>query len=284
MKQKLLLATLLTAFSMGVQAQTAPSSYCSMAVEGRTWKTQVGWIMENLFENRIDGDTLINGVTWKKVYNSIWGPGQKDDYYLAIRDIDKKVYAIARGCSRPRLLYDFSLEVGSMVRCGLEGNVFGCLLEKDETPDTLLGFPFVSYLRVESIDTITSHGKEYRRFTLSLLDSFRERFFADSEVLLDHVIWIEGVGSAAGPFSPWMPRPAKETIFLGCEDGKQKALIGYSDFYKDYNAVDISSATLQNGGHSSGYDLQGRQLPDSEWSSGRMPKAIYIRDGRKVIR
>ena len=31
------------------------------------------------------------------------------------------------------------------------------------------------------------------------------------------------------------------------------------------------------------YDLQGRQLPDSEWSNSRMSKGIYIRDGRKVV-
>ena len=32
------------------------------------------------------------------------------------------------------------------------------------------------------------------------------------------------------------------------------------------------------------FDVQGRQLSDSERSNGRMSKGIYIRDGRKVVR
>ena len=221
---------------------------------------------DRLDQNRIDGDTLINGVTWKKVYNSIWGTDLKDSYYLAIREEGKKVYAIAKGSKRPRLLYDFNLEVGDDVRCGMEGNVFGCLLDKDEKPDTLLGFPFVFYLRVECIDTITVQGKEYRRFTLSLLDSFRERFFADSGVPLNPVIWFEGIGSAAGPFSPWMPQ--------------SEGLIVVSSSKEDYREVgqhaDIGDKTLDKNYNSTPTcDLQGRV--------SKLLKGIYIRDGRKVV-
>ena len=100
-------------------------------------------------------------------------------YYAAICDVDKKVYIIAMGSCRPRLLYDFGLKVGDELKCGMEGNAFGCLRDTEEKTDTLLGFPFVSYLKVKSIDTIHVSGQYVRenylrRFTFVLLDGFRE--------------------------------------------------------------------------------------------------------------
>ena len=107
-----------------------------------------------------------------------------------------------------------------MVRCGVEGNAFGCLLEKDEKPDTLLGFPFESYLRVDKIDTIKVRDLQFRRFTLTLLDAYKEYYRTGEASVLDNVVWVEGVGSGAGPFTPWMPLPARESIFTSCCIGK----------------------------------------------------------------
>ena len=53
---------------------------------------------------------------------------------------------IAAGSSRPRSLYDFGLKEGDIVRCGVEGNTFACLLEVGEMPDSLLGFPLIFLL------------------------------------------------------------------------------------------------------------------------------------------
>ena len=108
MKKGFYLFLLLAIPSVTAQAQTSQIEYRPFAQEGKVWQCQVGGIKENVYDNHIEGDTLIGGETWKKVYNV---PDLRKYYYAAVRDVDKKVYAIAKGSDRPRLLYDFSLKV-----------------------------------------------------------------------------------------------------------------------------------------------------------------------------
>ena len=271
-----LLATVM--FSVTAQAQAPQSDYRPFAEDNKIWETQVGYILENNYENRVEGDTLINGENWKKVYNSVWGSGLHS-YYVALRDVGKKVYAIAKGSNRPRLLYDFGMKEGDIVRCGIEGNAFGCLLDKSEQPDTLMGFPFVSYLRVERIDTVTACGLKHRRLTLTLLDAFREPFRNGEDVMFENVVWVEGVGSGVGPFSPWMPLPPENTLFLSCEIGKN-SIFAHRDFYIPFESSGIYSYGVVSDSSYNGKlsDLQGRQLNTAP------EKGIYIRDGKKFIR
>ena len=137
MKTRLLYALLLCSASMMAQAQTSEIEYRPFAEEGKNWRTQVGGILENLYRGDIIGDTIIGNVVWKKVYNEkpIYNIVNNHyvhyyTYYAAVRDEGKKVYAIAKGSTRPRLLYDFSLKEGDFIKCGVEGNAFGCLLDK----------------------------------------------------------------------------------------------------------------------------------------------------------
>lgn len=221
--------------NMSAFAQTSQLEYSPYAQDEKSWKSRVGLIPENTYYNSIDGDTLINGETWKKVYNYMYMPGLRTpSYYAAIRDVDKKVYAIAKGSNRPRLLYDFGLKEGDMVMCGMEGNAFSCLLDKDEPLDTLLGFPFIGFLMVDRIDTIKTRGLEHRRFTLTLLDAFQDPYRIGEEGVIENVVWIEGVGSGAGPFSPWQPLPPEESLFLSCSVNGT-VIFGYPDFYESYD-------------------------------------------------
>ena len=55
-------------FSSMILAQTS-NDYHPFAQDGKRWEIQIGGIKENIYGNKIDGDTLINGVNWKKVYN-----------------------------------------------------------------------------------------------------------------------------------------------------------------------------------------------------------------------
>lgn len=260
---------------ISAKAQTSQLEYRLFSEEGKTWETQVGDIMENVYGNQIKGDTIINGESWKKVYNYVGFPEFNYTYYAAIRDFGKKVYAIAKGSTKQRLLYDFDLKEGDIVNCGVEGNVFGCILDKDEKPDTLLGFPFVSYLRVESIDTIKARNLTYRYFTFSLLDSFKEYYRRGEESVLDNVVWIEGVGSGAGPFSPWMPLPPRGSILQGCEINKT-CIFGFPDFYEKEKVTAVNSIQPHKGKNISVYDLVGRKL------SSKSRKGLYIQDGKKV--
>ena len=272
---KFIFAGILSVCSLYLSAQTSQLDYRPFAQDGKTWKTQVGGIKENLYCNSIDGDTVINGEEWKKVYNYIALPQLNYSYYAAIRDAGKKVYAIAKGSSKPRLLYDFGLGVGDIVPCGVEGHAFLCLLDQGEQPDSLLGFPFETYLKLERIDTIEARGQKHRRFTLTLLDAYQEPFLNgdEDELLLGSVVWVEGFGSGAGPFAPWMSLPARRMLNLGCEVDRN-CIFSYSDFYDADMAVTVSNAPLFPCGVSTPFDLIGRRL------AAPPAKGVYIEGGK----
>lgn len=285
MKKCLLL--LLMSLPFASFAQTQQENYRPFAQEGKTWETREGMIMENTYGNCIDGDTLIDGESWKKVYNYHGFPEFNYSYYAAIRDVGTKVYAIAKGSSRPRLLYDFGLKEGQTVRCGVEGNAFGCLLDADEKPDTLLGFEFASSLRVERIDTIETRGHKFRRFTLTFLDHFKyplidKRFNNEQGILYDtgNVIWVEGIGSNVGPFFPWWPLQPQHAFVTSCYMDKT-LIFGFSDFYmssmQENSAIQGIRTSMPAPDGGAAYDLLGRRL------SSIPTKGIYIQNGKKRI-
>lgn len=277
MKSTLLFIWLSCLSVMPIVAQDTQLGYRPFAQDEKVWETQVGWIMENSYCNFINGDTLINGKTWKKVYNYVAFPDFGSTYYAAIRDEGKKVYAIAKGSTKQRLLYDFSLKKDFIVRCGVEGNAFGCLLEKDEKLDTLLGFPFKSYLRVDKIDTINVEGQEFRRFTLTLLDAYQEYYRTGEESFINIVVWVEGFGSGAGPFSPWMPLPPRESIFTSCYVGKTY-LFGNYFLYNADISVSVNRISSETNHDNMIIDLTGRSL-------NTIPeKGMYIQGRKKWLR
>ena len=220
---------------MAMQAQSSQLEYCAFAQEGKTWEMQTGPVLERLYDTYVGGDTLIGGEVWKKVYRHVSLPTAmyEPSYFAAVRDAGQKVYALAKGSSRPRLIYDFSLKTGDLVRCGIEGNAFGCLLEGEDPLDTLFGFPFEAYLKLERIDTVIAHGLEHRRFILRLLDASMEWLLRS-----DPVVWIEGVGSGAEPFSPWMPMPVKDyTFHVSCKKDGNTLFLFPDDFYGESRSV-----------------------------------------------
>lgn len=292
MKTRLFILFLMAFSSIHGLAQTSQIDYRPFAQDGKIWWYQVGAIKENHYSNRIDGDTLIGGNCWKKVYNNdgkysmnpSGDAGLSYYYYAAVRDVDKKVYAIAKGSEKPRLLYDFSLKKGDIVKCGIEGNMFGCLLDTDEQPDSLLGFEFAAYLKVERIDTITNGNQEYRAFILTLLNAYEEPMW-DSErekYVIGNVIWIEGVGSYIGPFSPWMQLSALNDVSRSCRFDKTSIFIypEFDEYYEDWEdwATDPDNCNNdiininQNG---SFYNIQGYRMKRPA------DRGIYIQNGRK---
>ncbi len=269
MKEKSIFLCSFLAINMSMQAQSSQLEYYPFAQEGKTWEAQVGGIKENVYGNRIDGDTLINGERWMKVYNYIGSPEFNYSYYAAIRDVGNKVYSINKGSTRPRLLYDFGLKVGNTIRCGVENNAFACLIDVDEDLDTLFGFQCNFYLRVQSIDTIVVYGMKLRHFTLALLDSFRERI-----KMTNNIVWVEGVGSDAGPFMSWMPFPSQVPLIRTCKFNRT-CIFQQSDFYRYNNA--IKSPLQETKMSKSVYDLHGRRLNVAP------EHGLYIQDGKKTV-
>ena len=278
MKTRLLLAWLLFATCMALKAQASEPEYRPFAEEGKFWETSIGGLNQYVYDGYFAGDTIIDGETWHKAYTIA---GVNRTYYAAVRDEGKKVYAIAKGSSRARLLYDFSLKEGDFVRCGVEGTAFGCLRTKEEPWDTLHGFLLNLALKVDRIDKVTLHdGLEHRRFTLSLWSPGKDILMATP------IVWIEGLGSGAGPFSPWMLQsPLLPTfnehrafVTLWASDRLRPSFIAISDeFYELESSTTVTSPQpAQESG--SPYDLQGRRL------SGKPARGIYIEEGKKKVK
>ena len=278
MKKTGLFVWLLCVVSMSALAQVSKLEYRPFAEDGKVWEIQFGGIKENLYVHSIDGDTLINGEDWKKVYNSMYMTGLRTpSYYAAVRDVGKKVYAIAKGTNRPRLLYDFGLKEGEIVMCGIEGNTFSCLLDKDEREDSLFGFVYTSFLRVERIDTITDYSRlQYRRFILSFLDSYQEPLLNEHGYEFENVVWIEGIGSAAGPFSPCFLLPPRNRINQHCYVNKE-CVFSNGSFYENSEPAAIGTALYNKDDNDFIHDLQGRRL------SAQPTKGVYIQNGKKVV-
>ena len=276
-KTKLILTWVLYMISMYVMAQPSQLEYRPFAQDGKTWVARMGYTPEDEYYNKISGDTLINGEHWKKVYNSTCGFEWAEfiSYYAAVRDEGKRVYAIARGSKKPRLLYDFNLKVGDFIRCGIEGNAFGCLLD-NEPLDSLLGFPLSAYLYVERIDTVMAEGQMQRRFTLNLLDGFMAPYRNTEEELIE-VVWIEGVGSGAGPFSPWRPTPSLDSYFLNCYINKN-TIYAFPDIDYTIKTNALPDSYTFSPKEKESYDLQGRPVQSTS------KHGVYIKDGRKVIK
>ena len=220
------------------QAQEPTDGYRPLVQEGKSWKVkEQDVIKDQVVERdehnyRIQGDTLINGKTWKKAYYSN-GTGQTA-YYAAIREEGRKVYAIMEGSTRQRLIYDFNVKVGDILRCGMPSSQFHCILEPEEALDNWLGYPLETSMRLVGIDTVTAFGQEARRYVFTV-------HWQANEFLDGHVVWIEGVGSDGGPFMSWTIIPMQDLDFdIECRDGDGN-MFGKTDFYIPSEDWDISA-------------------------------------------
>ena len=266
-------------------AQAPSDDYRPFVEEGKGFDLHFGEILENSYQHWMDGDTVINGETWKKVYNSLCRPHLDYRYFLSLREKDKKVYALPKGSHKPRLLYDFNLKVGSILRCGIEGNSFLCLLDSNEQPDSLFGFEFKAFLRVESIDTVEACGIARRRFKMTMLDPYKEYFkHEDNGGVFGNIVWVEGVGSGAGPFAPWeaLPPPffdvqSSGILFIDYYYGRTPFFLHDAFYDNDSKASAIRPTRQAWKGFSTPFDLQGRRL------ATQLRRGLYIKDGRKMV-
>lgn len=247
-----------------------------MLQEGKFWKMEDGdgWASKPEYDILIEGDTLIGGKTWKKVYSNMEYANKDADgltYYAAVREEGEKVYAIPKGKEEPRVLYDFSLKVGDKVRgtsTALDG--FYCLLESDEA---YAGW--VTTMELKNIDVINVYGQELRRFTFDVPNN-TDKSVGSSTVSTSTLVWVEGIGSEGGLFQTWkkLSPNSKTSCYL-----KDELIFDAGDFHTSNALVNIQEYKEEvNSWSSILYDLQGRQVDASN-----LKKGIYIQNGKKVL-
>ncbi|MDR0619026.1 MAG: T9SS type A sorting domain-containing protein [Bacteroidales bacterium] len=162
MKNKIILLALMI-FAFVLQGQEY--SYIPYVQEGSIWsyvyRSRSG-IGQNDYTSyftqyEIKGDTCINSDCYKKLFR---GCPQNQQYYGALRELDKRVYFFEKGSDSEELIYDFSLKTGDTF-----------LICTDITPHTIV---------VSDIDSVQINGGFRKRFY------FKDGFGG---------IQIEGIGS-----------------------------------------------------------------------------------------
>ena len=278
--KRMFLGVLMLAATCSATAQVAVP-YRPLLKEGKVWKCLeisegVGskydgekiniyeWVVT--FDLRIDGDTVIDGQSYKKVYRDDICEDEKTTYpngetttnhknigtttlYTEfLREEGKKVYARRADANKEYLLYDFTLKAGDLLPSSMQHSG--------------------SYSRISIIDIVLAQGQFFRRYHLQ------------PRVNANYVpMWIEGVGHPGGIFeSVIMSNNAKTVTLESCyEDGI--CIFTKDDFYKLSVAADITEMDKlpDESVNKKYFNLQGRRL------QGRPSKGLYIENGRKRV-
>lgn len=237
----------------GEGQENATPGYHSFVKEGKIWKVTYwtdGFKRDEFYS--IKGDTVINGISCKKMFRNTW-------FQFGIFEREGKVYAIGGGQINPdkqRLLFDFSLACGEYV---FNSDGYGTFK-----------------VTVERVDTIyNSQNRPFRRMLVTT-GPFYDGHYTEKPSYLE-LYWIEGVGSTRGPIDSYF-------WFNGSQPGRR-----LEEYYEDGECILTHSEMIAEGTSSvdpvtatqtpisSTYDLQGRRL------TAAPRKGVYIRDGRKVV-
>ena len=134
--------------------------------EGKVWTYHYHGFNGREFnvDRIIDGDTIIGGLTYKKIYDKIGG-----QYQYALREEGKKIYIVYPHYETASLLYDFSKNAGDVIN--------------------ELAHPLI----VASVDTIDIDGVKFRRMRVQDADQPVEEW--NDDLIHMYNFWIEGVGS-----------------------------------------------------------------------------------------
>ena len=228
--------------------------YVPLLEEGKTWKYTHSKPFSEEYYNKslvVKGDSTINGLTYKKIYDV-----SSDVYQYALREEEKRVYCVFPTKDTPQLIYDFGKEVGEIVSEEIYNN--GISISK-------------TIVRVVAIDAVKYGDRILRRMEVV------EEYLENDQVLESgEGIWIEGLGSFCGLVSPVL-LPGNYDTFYSCQIGDE--MLGENELFWAKGLTDgIKSVSKEAPPFSNTlYDLQGRQLQQAPH------KGIVIQNGKKVI-
>jgi hypothetical protein len=224
--------------------------YDELLVEGKTWLVRSYGPAPDcdiLYTYTLKGDTVIQGKTCKKLYEShegiYWGTPDKEEakYIGALYEFEpeKSVSMTPAGAQYGKRLYDFGLPVGTMVA------------KRDDGSDFI----------VLAHDTVEQKGIKYPRQTMGVNEN--EAF-----------IWVEGVGSETGLLYTGAEGElvGSSQYLISCTwpDGRQYV----TEYGKKYleGIRSIKNEEMNN----TIYDLQGRRVENPKQGE------IYIQKGKKT--
>ena len=156
----------------------------------------------------IEGDTLINGKEYKKLYSFNVDNQRVKTYVMALREEYNKVFFLPTNSTKEYLLYDFGLAVGSTV---MVSNVY-------QTEN--------SEISIKVIDdrVLNINGVERR-----LMKVCRILTVDNETYTFPAGWWIEGIGSELGLLNNWIFKPQGNNFFYECSIG-EKTLFSVDSF------------------------------------------------------
>lgn len=195
--KSLLLGIFILCFSSGLKSQ----NYHPFPHENAIWHA-IGSNMfdENLYSQQyiLQGDTIINGETWSKIYfnNIFLGTRNNMNYLAAIRENEQKQIIARFPWSPEFILYDFSLEIGDTI---WYEHATASVVGGDYPFDFSYGEDFSPHYKlVVDKDSVLLENGQYRNRLI--LNSFHEQH--GNLHIQNH--WIEGFGCTnwSGLFHP----------------------------------------------------------------------------------
>lgn len=215
--------------------------------EGKTWHyTYYNWATGKryTFEEKITGDTIIDGRTYMKYHND-------DGGVTPLREEPGKVYFYSNRSKKDELLYDFTLSLG----------------DKVETWDAQLSDVTGTGLWVTDVGYVTFNGQNLKAITISGTEWVNVPGRCQ--------VWVEGMGSDGGLLVPFPASLTGGFVFLDYIETADGSTFSFN------NIAAIETPEVRSAHGEATYDLQGRQVSNR---SGQLPKGIYIRGGKKFVR
>ena len=240
--------------------------------EGKYWRltrySLASYTPERYTDFKMEGDTIVGGLTWKKFYTH---EGSRWKLCKMFRQDGTKVYTLPIGRTEGGLLMDSGLDTGEAVP------VVDWWYYEDGTRDFL---PWQDVVIVEKA-AFKNLSEVYRRYTM------RMPVVEDGEEAFTEFTWIEGIGNSQRVHCHDLATEHSETSrtqITECRVGDELIYMDIPEqLYPNYESL----ASLLNGiGHAkvstsqrdnATYDLQGRLISTSTH------KGIFIQDGKKVL-
>ena len=175
--------------------------------KGKTWQTRysVGYYNDYMgirheypFRFYMEGDTLVGGTKYTKMYADRWNDRATAEYLMAMREEGQKVFFVSKDSEEEHLLYDFGAEAGDVVNVYHTANIEN----SGYTPHT-----FPQAMRVLKAEERMIDG-ESRKCLLVMPEAeyqylLEERgdFVEDLDALEGSYAgwWIEGIGTECSP-------------------------------------------------------------------------------------
>ena len=173
----------------------------------------------------LKGDTVMNGITYKKLY--------LDGLFVSgLREEEGRIYECYWVNSPEMRIFDFNLRPGDIFK---------------EEIDTL------DQMEVKQVRTVSIGGKNRRCMDMWIYQEGMEII----DGLVDY--WIEGIGCMNGPHFPfWWTATGDQNLLLSCYDS-EKCLFSAEDFSQITNIQNVFiKDTSANG--TGIFDLSGRQV------------------------